>query len=160
MELAGYTKTDEIEPGKSQTVTVDIPKEIMKTYDAKGVGSYIVDAGDYYFTVGTDAHNAVNNILAAKGYTISDNMDEDGNKDFTAKVTVAEQDNTTYAVSQATGNEISNQFSDIDMQTYDSEFVYLSRSDWEGTWPATYADGNWEAPEEFVKGLENSGNRG
>lgn len=154
VELAGYTKTDEIEPGKSQTVTVDIPKEIMKTYDANGVGSYIVDAGDYYFTVGTDAHNAVNNILAAKGYTISDNMDEDGNKDFTAKVTVAEQDNTTYAVSQATGNEISNQFSDIDMQTYDSEFVYLSRSDWEGTWPATYADGNWEAPEEFVKGLK------
>ena len=25
---------------------------------------------DYYFTAATDAHNAVNNILAAKGYTV------------------------------------------------------------------------------------------
>ena len=29
-----------------------------------------MDAGDYYFTAATDSHNAVNNILAAKGYTV------------------------------------------------------------------------------------------
>ena len=39
----------------------------MKVYDQYGQGTYIVDAGDYYFTVGADAHDAVNNILAAKG---------------------------------------------------------------------------------------------
>ena len=153
VELVGYGKTDTLEAGESETVAVEIPKEMMKTYDEYGLGTYIVDAGDYYFTVGTDAHNAVNNILAAKGYTTADNMDADGNADMTAKVTVAEQDNTTYAVSQATGYEIQNQFEDVNINTYDSEHVYLSRSDWTGTWPATYADGTWTAPEEFVEAL-------
>ena len=30
--------------------------------------TYIVDAGDYYFTAATDAHNAVNNILPGLGH--------------------------------------------------------------------------------------------
>ena len=154
VELVGYGKTDTLEAGESETVSIEIPKELMKTYDEYGLGTYIVDAGDYYFTVGTDAHDAVNNILAAKGYTTADGMDADGNVDMTAKVTVDEQDNTTYAVSQATGYEIQNQFTDANINTYDSEHVYLSRSDWTGTWPTTFADGSWAAPEEVVAALE------
>ena len=153
VELAGYTKTGILEAGESETVTVEIPKEMLKTYDQYGQGTYIVDAGDYYFTVGTDAHDAVNNILAAKGYTAADNMDAEGNAEMAAKVTVKEQDNTTYTVSQATGYQIQNQFEDVDMNSYDAEHVYLSRNDWAGTWPATYAKGSWTAPEEFVEAL-------
>ncbi len=104
--------------------------------------------------MGADAHDAVNNILAAKGCTTADGMDADGNADLAAKVTQEEQDNTTYALSQATGYEIQNQFEDVDINTYDTEHVYLSRSDWTGTWPATYADGSWTAPEDFVAALE------
>lgn len=33
--------------------------------------TYILEAGDYYLSVGLDAHDAVNNILAAKGYAPS-----------------------------------------------------------------------------------------
>ena len=29
--------------------------------------TYILEDGDYYFTVGKDAHDAINNILAASG---------------------------------------------------------------------------------------------
>lgn len=154
VELVGYGKTGTIKPGGTETVSVGIPKEMMKVYDQYGQGTYIVDAGDYYFTVGADAHDAVNNILAAKGYTTADGMDADGNADLTAMVTQAEQDNTTYAVSQATGYDIQNQFEDADINTYDPEHVYLSRSDWTGTWPVTYADGSWTAPEDFVAALE------
>ena len=154
VELVGYGKTDTLESGASETVSIEIPKEMMKVYDQYGEGTYIVDAGDYYFTVGADAHDAVNNILAAKGYTTADGMDADGNADLTAMVTQAEQDNTTYAVSQATGYDIQNQFEDVDINTYDPEHVYLSRSDWTGTWPVTYADGSWTAPEDFVAALE------
>ena len=154
VELVGYGKTDTLESGASETVSIEIPKEMMKVYDQYGQGTYLVDAGDYYFTVGADAHDAVNNILAAKGYTTADGMDADGNADLTAMVTQAEQDNTTYAVSQATGYDIQNQFEDVDINTYDPEHVYLSRSDWTGTWPVTYADGSWTAPEDFVAALE------
>ncbi|OZG65216.1 glycoside hydrolase family 3 protein [Bifidobacterium eulemuris] len=154
VELVGYAKTDTLEPGESQTVTVTVAKESMKAYDADGAGTYIVDADDYYFAAGTDAHAALNNVLAAKGKTTADGMDADGNAAMTAKVTVAELDTTTYATSAATGETIENQFDDVDIRAYDDSFTYLSRSDWTGTWPEVYADGEWTAPQEFVDALE------
>jgi len=153
VELVGLGKTASIEPGQNEVVTVSVPKEEMKTYDAKGYGTYIVDAGDYYFTAGTNAHDALNNVLAAKGKTTADGMDYDGNTTLTNKVTVGTLDATTYAVSQATGNTITNQFDATDISYYDSGFKYLTRSDWAGTWPATYAAGNLTASDEMLGGL-------
>lgn len=155
-ELVGFAKTSDIEAGKSETVTVSVAKEVMKTYDAYGTGTYIVDAGDYYFTAGVDAHDAINNILAAKGKTTADGMDYDGKSDFTSKVTVNKMDTKTYAVSRATGNEIANQFEKADISYYDSDYQYLSRSDWTGTWPTTYADGALTASDEMLADLEIS----
>lgn len=154
VELAGYAKTGKLKAGESETVTIEIPKEMLKTYDAVGYKTYIVDAGDYYFTVGKDAHDAVNNILTAKGYTTKDHMDTEGNPDLVKHVAIDELDSTTYAVSKETGNEITNQFTDIDIATYDTNYQYLSRSDWTGTWPSLYAEGSWEAPEEFVEDIK------
>lgn len=156
VELVGFTKTSNIEAGKSETVTVSVEKEVMKTYDANGTGTYIVDAGDYYFAAGVDAHDALNNILAAKGKTTADGMDYDGKADYTTKVTVNKMDTKTYAVSRVTGNEITNQFEKADISYYDSEFQYLSRSDWAGTWPTTYADGALTASDEMLSDLEIS----
>lgn len=153
VELAGYAKTDELAPGDSQTVTVHVDKESLKTYDADGEGTYILEAGDYYLTAGTDAHDAIDNILAAKGMTVDDGMTEAGDKTFTAKTTIRTTDTTTWAESAATGATIANRFDDADMRAWDDSFTYLSRSDWTGTWPDTYADGSWKAPEEFVKAL-------
>ena len=55
-------------------------------------------------------------------------MDQAGNADQTSKVTVNEIDAKTYASSQATGNEISNQFEDVDIKKYDDSYQYLSRN--------------------------------
>ncbi|MEL5991772.1 glycoside hydrolase family 3 protein [Microbacterium phosphatis] len=154
VELVGYAKTPELEPGATETVTVEVPKEAMRAYDAYGTGTYIVDAGSYYLSAADDAHAAVNNILAAKGLTAADGMDAEGDAAFVDEVGVGELDTTTYATSAETGNAITNAFEDVDLRTWDSGFAYLSRSDWEGTWPETYADGNWTAPEEFVDALE------
>ncbi len=155
-ELAGFAKTSLLEAGAGETVTVSVPKELMKAYDAKGAGTYIVDAGSYYFAAGTDSHNALNNILAAKGKSTADGMDKDGNADFAAEVTVKELDTETYASSAATGNEITNQFESTDIRYYDPDYQYLSRSDWDGTWPETYKDGTWEAPDGLLADLEIS----
>ena len=154
VELVGFTKTEELAPGKSQTVTVSVAKESMKAYDATGAKTYIVDAGDYYFAAGTDAHDALNNILAAKGCTTADGMDAAGNADMTYKTTVDELDATTYAVSSETGNEVENQFDSADIRYYDDSFTYLTRSDWTGTYPTTYADGSLSASEELLEDLK------
>ena len=46
-----------------------------------------------------------------------------------------------------------NKFAAADIRTHDEEFRYLTRSDWEGTFPETYADGHWVAPDEVRGGM-------
>lgn len=154
VELAGFAKTQTLEAGASETVTITVDKEQMKAYDADGTGTYIVDAGDYYFAFGVNAHDALNNILAAKDYTVEQGMTADGNVDMVYKYTVAETDDTTYAVSQETGNAITNQFDDVDIRYYDESYTYLTRSNWVGTWPTAYLDGVWTVEGDSIKDWE------
>ena len=67
VSLVGFEKTKVLEPGEAQTLTIEIDGDYVASYDAYGAGTYILDAGTYYFTAATDAHDAVNNVLAAKG---------------------------------------------------------------------------------------------
>ena len=139
--LCGFTKTGIIPAGSSETVTVYVDKRDLASYDAYGAGTYILDAGDYYLTVATDAHNAVNNTLAAKGYTVANTngrMDADGDASLSYKWTQKEFDAETYSTS-LNGTEIVNQLSGADLNLYegnDDTIVYLSRSNWQGTWPS------------------------
>lgn len=147
VELVGYEKTETLESGASEVVEVVVPKELMKSYDAYGYGTYIVEAGNYYLAAGENAHDALNNILAAKGAAV------EGVATLAHLYVQNELDTTTYAVAD-TGNAIENQMEDVDIKAYDTEFKYLSRSDWTGTWPTVYANGQWVAPEELLKALE------
>ncbi len=138
--LVGFGKTDILEPGSSETIVICVDKRDLASFDTYGAGTYILDAGDYYLTVATDAHNAVNNTLAAKGYTVENTegrMDADGNAALSYKWTQETFDAETYSTS-LNGTEITNQLSDADLNLYegtDQTVTYLSRSDWEGTWP-------------------------
>ena len=147
VELVGFVKTDILQPGESQTVTIDVDKSTLKVFDAYGEGTYIVEAGDYYLTAAANAHAAANNILAAKGAAV------DGSADFTALYTQTATDTKTYATAE-TGAAVTTLMSDADIKTYDPDFTYLSRSNWTGTWPATYQNGSWDAPETVLTALE------
>lgn len=57
-ELAGYTKTDLIEPGESQTVTVTFATEDLSSYYEEQA-AYIIEAGDYTIRVGNSSRNTV-----------------------------------------------------------------------------------------------------
>lgn len=148
--LAGYAKTDLLKPGASQEVKVHVSSEQLRTYDSQGHKTYIRDAGKYYFAVGDDAHDALNNILAAKGKTTADGMDREGDGSMTGSVDFDSLDATTYATSKSTGKDIVNRFQDADIKTYDPSFRYLSRSDWKGTWPQVYANGKYQAPSQLL----------
>ena len=135
--LCGFGKTELLQPGTTQTVTVYVDKRDLAAYDAYGAGTYILDAGDYYLTAAADAHNAVNNILAAKGYTAANGMDAEGDVALTWKWTEDTLDTTTYATS-LNGTPITNRLSNADLNLYegnDDRIIYLSRNDWESTWP-------------------------
>lgn len=67
IQLCGFAKTNEIQPGKSQEVTIEIDLRDIASYDYQNYKTYIMDEGDYYFAIGNDAHDALNNILALKG---------------------------------------------------------------------------------------------
>lgn len=138
-ELIGFGKTDVLAPGASQTLSITVEKEDFASYDTYGAGTYILDAGDYYLAAGKDAHDALNNILAAKGYTRRDGMDADGRADLTWKTTVAQQDTTTYSVSGETGVKIENRLDFADLNRNPNAgtntVTYVSRNDWTGTWP-------------------------
>ncbi|MBM7331602.1 fibronectin type III-like domain-contianing protein, partial [Agrobacterium sp. S2] len=54
--LGGFDKTGLIEPGASETVTIDIPVEDMASYDYHDANAYVLEAGDYQLTVRTDSH--------------------------------------------------------------------------------------------------------
>lgn len=138
VELAAFAKTAELAPGASETLTMTVEKSQFASYDSKNAQTYILDEGDYYLAVGSDAHDALNNILAAKGYQAQ--TDAEGQTELAAVVLQQETlDTTTYAYSAETGAEIYNQLDSADMNRYDgagsNSVTYVSRSDWEGTFP-------------------------
>lgn len=142
VQLIGFGKTKVLEPGASETLTILVEKRDLAAFDTYGAGTYILDAGDYYLTAATDSHNAVNNILAAKGFTVESSqgrMDTDGNAALTYKYVQTAFDAETYATS-ANGTGITNQLSLADPNLYEGtegqNVTWLSRNDWEGTYPS------------------------
>ncbi len=137
VNLVGFSKTSELEPGESETVTVEVRRYFLTSYDTYGAEGYILSAGDYYLALGNGAHDALNNILAAKGYTTADGMDYNGDDSLVYTWNQEELDTESYRYSSATGTEVTNLFDYADINYYGIEFTYLSRSDWEGTYPET-----------------------
>lgn len=149
IQLLTYDKVD-VPAGDSATVELGVPCYLLASYDAKTAKGYILDAGDYYFAVGNGAHEALNNVLALKcGAAVEGKLfDHDGqtvtgNPDA-AKVWVsdnADTDTQKYRQSPYGADvEVTNIYDDADINYWandDQKITYLSRSDWEGTYPTT-----------------------
>ena len=137
--LVGFAKTDVLAKGASQTVeiTVDSPY-LYASYDcydknANGFAGYEVEAGDYVFTLSTDAHNAKDMSGAV----------------FTASVAagIRYEDGATEGTKVQnlyTGNE--DEALNIDAQLSQT----LSRSDFAGTWPTSRTEEEKVTTEEYV----------
>ena len=64
--LVAFDKTDIIEPGASETVTISFQVEDMASFDAYGEGAYVLEAGDYVISINADSHT----ILDSETYTV------------------------------------------------------------------------------------------
>ena len=147
VELVGFDKTELLSVGDSETLTIEVSQRQFASYDANKAETYVLTPGDYYLTAAADAHDAVNNILAKKGYspqTTDGRMDTSGNAALVGEKITLSEDAEKYSESAATGNEITNQFEFSDWNKYankGSDVVeYMTRSDWEGTVPSGVDD--------------------
>lgn len=161
VELVAYAKTDVIEPDDTANVTVRVSSDALKAYDRTTDG-YITDGGEYYFTAGKNAHDAINNILALKAENATAEVNAElmrgsGNADLASASTVTENiPAAPETTADGTGEETAEGtvFSAADIRNYDETYVPLSRKNWAETFPATpYKEGIWHAPREVVTAL-------
>ncbi len=144
IQLLDFGKTDLLEPGASQTLTIECDKYLLASYDYTAAKGYILSEGDYYIAICDDAHDALNNVLAAKGATgmvdVLGNAAA-GDAQKTSRFT-GEFDSEKYKHSTETGVAVTNQFDDCDANYWFKDSVtYLSRADWENTFPETPVSG-------------------
>jgi len=100
--LVGFDKTDLLEAGASQTLTLSLAAEDMASYDTTGTGSYVLEAGDYKISIRSDSHN----IITEKTYNVPATIVYDESNQRSSDSTVA-----------------TNEFSDAA-----GDVVYLSRA--------------------------------
>lgn len=157
VELVGFAKTRLLQVGDEQRVSITVEKSQFAAYDYVRAKGYIVDAGEYFLAFGTDAHDAVNNILAKKGKTVADGMTAEGNSEFVWSFTENSFDAVSFKNDPVTGNTVTNRFDDAFVVGVN----YLSRKDWTGTFPVPFADtvdsvtGEYYKtfPQEFISSL-------
>ena len=129
--LAAFDKTDVIQPGEYQDVTVTFKVRDMASYDwndknGNSFEGYELDAGDYTVRLMKNAHeeyDAVSYEIAGNGFT--------------------------YETSETTNYTIENRFDQV------SDYIddYMTRADWEGTFPTTEL--RREAEQWVIDGLDD-----
>ena len=130
VELGAFGKTGMLEPGASEEITLSIKVWDMASYDCydanhNGFTGYELDAGDYVFSLRTDAHTVVDQ--------------------FTLNLAA----NVQYPNDPFTGAEVSNKFTgdtavdviSIDGSNAGQNITFLTRADFEGTFPHSNVDG-------------------
>ena len=80
--LVAFDKTDILEPGASQTLTISFKAEDMASYDTYGAAAYVLEAGDYVISINSDSHT----VLDSRVYNVPETIvyDEGRSTDKTA----------------------------------------------------------------------------
>ncbi len=131
--LVAFDKTDLLDPGASQKLTISINVEDLASYDYQNAKAYVLEAGDYVLSINRDSHN----VIDSKTYKVKTTVTYDGdNKRSSDKVTATNQ--FDYA---------------------EGDLTYLSRKDGFANYEeATAAPTNFEMPEDQKKTFYNISN--
>lgn len=146
VQLVAFAKTDELVEGASEKVELTFSRDVLRSYDVNGHGTYIFEDGDYYITAAPDAHTAVNNILLCMEPSSTASLiptygrDEAGNADMASSHRFVDADlefdeegvdAEVYSIDLTSETEITNR---LGLGTR-SDITYLTRNDWTGTFP-------------------------
>ncbi len=111
--LANFGKTKTLDPGATETLTIEFEVYDMASYD-NTKEAYVLDAGDYVISLRGNSHDVI--------------------AEETIKLGAQE-----YKQDNATGTEISNKFEELDAYMK-ANCTNLSRADFAGTWPTAGQD--------------------
>ena len=98
VNLVAFDKTDLLEPGESQTLTLTFNIEDMASYDTYGEGAYVLEEGTYGISLRTDSHT----IVDTKPYNQDSKIVYDQENPHSGDLTAAEnkldfaEGNSTY----------------------------------------------------------------
>ena len=132
-ELCGFAKTDVLEPGESEEVTIIFTVADMASYDCydangNGFKGYEVEAGNYDILLMKNAHEKVGDDTVVS-FSVEKGILYDTDPDTGALV-----------YNKFTGEDAMDGVS-VDGSDSDAGIVYLTRADFEGTFPTTVAKG-------------------
>lgn len=131
--LIAFEKTQMLEPGASETVTISFNAEDMASYDYQNAKAYVLEAGDYEISINSDSHN----VIDTQTYSVSETITYSG-------------DNTR-STDQA---EVTNQFDDVA-----GDVTYLSRAGGFANYDeATAAPASLSMSDEHKETFINNGN--
>ena len=152
IQLIDYAKTGILEENQEETVTITADFQDFASYNDQyehhnTKGAYVLDEGNYIFSIGNGAHDALNNVLASLGKSTENGMDYNGNSAKTSTKYLGE----TVMMYSKSGEVIENQLQDMELDNFDTEITELSRSNWNTSWPKTYS--NLSYTEAMKKGL-------
>ena len=138
--LGAFGKTGMIEPGQNESVTLTFTAEDMASYDYTGVkakgGAYVLEAGEYTISLRSDSHT----VIDSRTLTIDkDRIYNDSNDGARSTDDVA----------------ATNQF---DYASFGECTSYVSRADWEETFPKERAAASREAGAAALDAINNTSN--
>ena len=145
--LIAFDKTDLLEAGQSQTLTLSFRAEDMASYDADGAGCYVLEAGDYAISIRGNSHEVLGEQVYTVGGTVTYGEGNSRSTDHTAALNQFESaaGNVTY-LSRADG------FANIEAAlAYPEDYqmpaeykaAFLNNSNYD---PAAFNDPNDTAP--------------
>ena len=86
VNLIAFDKTDLIEAGQSETLTLTFNIEDMASYDTYGKGAYVLEEGEYEISLRSDSHNVIDSEI----YTIEDEIVYDESNTHAGDLVAAE----------------------------------------------------------------------
>ncbi len=72
--LVAFDKTEMLEPGESQTLTISFAEEDMASYDYQDAKGYVLESGDYVISINSDSHN----VIASQTYRVDETVSYTG----------------------------------------------------------------------------------
>ncbi len=86
VNLAAFDKTDLLQPGESQILTLSFEIEDMASYDTYNTGHYVLEEGVYEISLRTDSHT----VMDSREYQVQGTVIYDENQTHNGDLVVAE----------------------------------------------------------------------
>ena len=131
--LIAFDKTETLEPGASETITITFKAEDMASYDDNVNKAYVLEAGDYIISINSDSHT----VIDSRTYNVAE--------------TIVYGEGSARSTDQTVAT---NQF-----EFAEGDVTYLSRADGFANYAeATAAPVSYEMSDELKASFINNGN--